>query len=205
MMKSVNISGVVLAGGENSRYGGRIKSNELIGGEKIIDRIVVTISGIFNEIIVVTNTPEEFKRHTNCKIVCDIFKKVGPLGGIHAAMKSSTCEALFVFAGDMPFLEKEIILNQITYYNTGSSEAVLPAIDNRIEPLHGIYRTCLLERVEAYLGSKTDYAIRDFLKSINVDHYRLNNSPDIVRVFTNINTPEEAQKAIKDSDNRFER
>lgn len=199
MMKSVNISGVVLAGGANRRYGGKIKANELVGGVKIIERIVNTISGIFNDIIVVTNSPEEFEQLTNCIITGDHFKKVGPLGGIHAAMKSSACEALFVFAGDMPFLDRDIILNQIKYYNSGSSEVVMPAIGNAIEPLHAIYRTSLLERLEEYLGSKPDYAIRDFLKNTKVDLYRLKDLPDIIRAFTNINTPEEALKAIKSS------
>ena len=34
----------------------------------------------------------------------------GPLGGIHAAMKASSNDSIFVFAGDMPFLDKDIII-----------------------------------------------------------------------------------------------
>jgi molybdopterin-guanine dinucleotide biosynthesis protein A len=39
--------------------------------------------------------------------------KAGPLGGIHSALKASTKESLFVFTGDMPLLDKEMIVRQI--------------------------------------------------------------------------------------------
>ena len=54
------ISGVILAGGSNKRFGGITKANVVIGGECIISRIISTISGLFDEIIIVTNKPEEF-------------------------------------------------------------------------------------------------------------------------------------------------
>ena len=55
------ISGVILAGGDNKRFGGILKSNTIIGGETIISRITGTVRDLFNEIIIVTNTPAEFR------------------------------------------------------------------------------------------------------------------------------------------------
>ena len=107
--KAKNISGVILAGGENKRFDGIIKSNIIIRGSSIISRIIDTISDIFEEIIIVTNTPEKFHPFNNCKIVADQFLKAGPLGGIHSAIKASSKESVFIFAGDMPFLDKKII------------------------------------------------------------------------------------------------
>ena len=107
------ISGVILAGGSSKRFGGTTKANVVINGETIISRIISTISDLFVEIIIVTNKPEEFQEFIQYKIVKDQYLKAGPLGGIHAALKASSEDAIFVFAGDMPFLDKEIISDKI--------------------------------------------------------------------------------------------
>jgi molybdopterin-guanine dinucleotide biosynthesis protein A len=198
--KTNNISGVVLAGGLNRRFGGKIKSNAVVGGEKIIERIIKTITPVFEEIIIVTNTPQEFAQFSGFIITKDHFLKVGPLGGIHAAMKASSKESVFIFAGDMPFLDKELIINQIGFYNSSPSEALIPEINDKMEPLHGIYKNLLSDRLEEYLSSEKDYAIRDFLEEVNVDYFRLRDSERTVRAFTNINTLQEAEKAVRNSE-----
>jgi molybdopterin-guanine dinucleotide biosynthesis protein A len=120
--KTKNISGAILAGGDNKRFGGKIKANETIGGGKIIDRIVKTLSQVFDEIILVTNSPLEFNQWRSLKIIGDQYKGVGPLGGIHAAMKASQADAVFIFAGDMPFLCKDLIIKQIELFKAIKSQ-----------------------------------------------------------------------------------
>jgi molybdopterin-guanine dinucleotide biosynthesis protein A len=189
-----NISGVILAGGAGSRFGGENKTNIVIDGEKIIDRIINTLTRIFDEIIIVTNTPGEIEQPSGFKITSDHFLNVGPLGGIHAAMKASSKEAVFIFAGDMPYLDKELIIKQIEFFYSNTAEAVLPVIKNYIEPLHGIYRNLLSERLDVYLSSQKEYAVRDFLKNVDVRYLELKGSKEIIKAFTNINTPGEARR-----------
>jgi molybdopterin-guanine dinucleotide biosynthesis protein A len=78
-----NISGVILAGGASKRFNDIIKTKIVIDGKTIISRIIETIDDIFDEIIIVTNTPDEFKEYANCRIIGDQFLNKGPLGGIH--------------------------------------------------------------------------------------------------------------------------
>jgi molybdenum cofactor guanylyltransferase len=193
-----SISGVILAGGAGSRFGGKNKTSTVIDGEKIIDRIINTLTKIFDEIIVVTNTSGEIEQPSGFKVTSDHFLNVGPLGGIHAAMRASSKEAVFIFAGDMPFLNKELIIRQIELYYSNTPEAVLPMINNCIEPLHGIYRNLLSERLEAYLCLRKEYAVRDFLKNVNVRYLKLKGSKEVIKAFTNINTPGEARKLKMD-------
>jgi len=98
-----NITGIILAGGANTRFEGITKSNVVIGGRTIIARMIDTLKEIFDDIIIVTNKRGEFSDYNNFKITGDQFLKKGPLGGIHAALKASAGEAVFIFAGDMPF------------------------------------------------------------------------------------------------------
>jgi molybdopterin-guanine dinucleotide biosynthesis protein A len=186
-----NISGVILAGGANRRFNGRIKANIIINGKKIISLITDTIGDIFEEIIVVTNTPEEFKESGNCKIVSDQILKAGPLGGIHAAIKASSKEAIFVFASDMPLLNRSIIIRQIEQYNEQKPDVLVPRIDETIEPLHAIYNISLLRTLEEYLLSKQNYAVREFFKLVDVSFIQFDETEEILTAFTNINTPED--------------
>jgi len=189
-----NITGVVLAGGTNSRYGGKIKANEIIGGERIISSILKVISPLFDEIIIVTNTPEAFADITGCIITGDHFLKRGPLGGIHAAMKASSKDAIFVFAGDMPFLNSELILSQVKAFVSNPADALIPAMKGNIEPLHSIYRTDLVNRLENFLTSGTENMIRTFLNELSVRYFNVPESELNTRSFTNINTPADFQE-----------
>jgi molybdopterin-guanine dinucleotide biosynthesis protein A len=183
-----NITGVVLAGGSGKRFNDIIKAKIVIGGSSIISRILNTIGDIFEEIIIVTNTPDEFQEHNNCRIIGDLFLNKGPLGGIHAAMKESGREAVFAFAGDMPLLNREIIFRQIDFYNNNTSDILIPKIEQFIEPLHGIYKNTLTGILEDYLERDNDYTIREFLKKADVRYWKLEGSEMNRRAFTNINS-----------------
>jgi len=196
ILKALNISGVILAGGQNRRFGGINKSNLIIGGSSIISRIINTISGIFPEIIIVTNTPEEFHAFNKYKIVPDQFLKVGPLGGIHSAIKTSSKDSVFVFAGDMPYLDKEMILNQIECFSLCSADVLMPRVNAYVEPLHAIYRNSILRTLDDYLSHNIRSAVRDFLENVNVNYMDLPESEQTKRAFINVNTPDDAGNAV---------
>jgi molybdopterin-guanine dinucleotide biosynthesis protein A len=190
--KAENISGVILAGGENNRFGGFIKSNIIIEGSTILKRITNSISEIFGEIIIVTNTPEEFNICSGCRFISDEYSGKGPLGGIHSGMKASERKSIFVFAGDMPFLDNELIMNQIKHFYQCGSEALIPRIKERIEPLHSIYSNSLFPKLDRYLRTSSKFAVRDFIENVNVSYMELTDNELMKKAFTNINTPDEA-------------
>jgi len=192
-----NISGVILAGGASKRFNSAIKANLVIGRKKIISRITDTIKDVFDEIIIVTNTPEEFAEFNNYKIVTDEYKKIGPIGGIHAALKSSSREALFVFAGDMPLLDKKFINRQIDFYNSHKCDILVPRINSLDEPLHAIYNLSLLKKLEEYLSGNHDYAVKEFFRVIDVRYMQLEDSEENNNMFTNINSPDDIARIEK--------
>jgi molybdopterin-guanine dinucleotide biosynthesis protein A len=188
------ISGVILAGGANKRFGGITKSNIVVGGKTIISGMIRTIEDLFNEIIIVTNRPSEFRELIRYKIIKDQYLKAGPLGGIHAALKSSSEEAIFVFAGDMPFLNKEIITKQIHEFNKGSYDILIPKVDQFIEPLHGIYRRSVLKDLERFLSEGKTRAVRDFITEVNIGYLKFPKTETNILAFTNINSPSDISK-----------
>jgi molybdopterin-guanine dinucleotide biosynthesis protein A len=190
------ISGVILAGGDSKRFGGITKANIVVGGKTIISGIINIIKDLFSEIIIVTNTPQEFREFSHYKIIGDQYLKAGPLGGIHAALKSSSGDAIFVFAGDMPFLNKEIITGQINEFNNGTCDILIPKIDQFIEPLHAIYGKSVLEDIDRFLFEGKSKAVRDFLFEMNVEYLQIPKTEASNLAFTNINSPSDITKII---------
>jgi molybdopterin-guanine dinucleotide biosynthesis protein A len=188
-MQCKNISGVVLAGGANKRFNGSTKAKIVIDGKTIISRIIDTLTDIFDEIIIVTNTPEEYEEFKKHKIITDVFYKKGPLGGIHAALKASSKDAIFVFAGDMPFLNKGLIIKQIEYYRNHKYDILIPMINENIEPLHGIYDLSVNITLEEYLKADHNKAVREFFKLVKVGYIQFEDSEETRKAFTNINSP----------------
>lgn len=183
------ISGIILAGGPGRRFSGMIKPKIVIDGEPIISRIISVIRDIFDELIIVTTTPEEFTNVGFSRIITDEILNAGPLGGIHAAMKASSGDAIFVIAGDMPYPDKGIILKMIEAYNIANCDALIPQMEEYIEPLHSIYSISMADHLEAYLKRDQSKAVRDYIRSLNVIYFKLEVSEENRRAFTNINSP----------------
>lgn len=186
-----NISGVILAGGENKRFDGLFKPEIVIEGRTILSRISDVIEEIFDELIIVINDPLKFNESRSFKTTGDIFIKAGPLGGLHAALKKSTREAVFAFAGDMPFLDKKLILEMIEIFNAERCQVLVPKVDDHAEPLHAIYHRSVLKDIEKYLSGNNDFAVWKFLNRIDVRYLMLSGSSDIKKAFTNINSSDQ--------------
>ena len=187
-IREFGISGVILAGGAGRLFGGIAKSNILVNGVRIISRIVRTIEDLFSEIIIITNTPSEFPDHFRYKTAGDHFQNAGPLAGIHSGLRSSENDAIFVFAGDMPFLSKEIIAEQIRQFRLNESEILIPMIGDLIEPLHSIYSVSVLAKMERFLAEGKNRSVREFINEMNADYFVLQDSVENRKAFTNINS-----------------
>jgi molybdopterin-guanine dinucleotide biosynthesis protein A len=190
------ISAAILAGGSGSRFRNVVKPKIVIDGVMIISRILSVLNEIFSEIIIVTNTPAEFEEY-RCVTLPDEIRGSGPLGGIHAALKYSSNEAVFVIAGDMPFPDKNIILKMAREFENDACQVLVPRIDGYIEPLHSVYHTSLAVAIQEHLAGKGRIAVIDFLKTIDVRYFDLEKSEENLKAFTNINSPEDIVLAEK--------
>lgn len=187
--------GVILAGGENRRYNGTIKAKLVVDGRPIIEGSLQIISQVFDDILIVTNTADQFSEYRSYRMVPDIFKKVGPLGGLHAALKATDRDRVFMFASDMPGLSMDIIESMIKHFEIITCEILIPRYKGMIEPLHAIYSRSILDRLEDFLRTSDKFAVRDFLKLADVEYLTIENGDDMP--FLNINKPEDMNR-LKD-------
>jgi molybdopterin-guanine dinucleotide biosynthesis protein A len=160
------ITGVILAGGQNRRMGGRVKALLDMQGEPLLSRQLVEMSQICEDIIVVTNTPEILEGviagFTLADVSCipDRFPGQGPLSGMHAACLASTGSQLWVVGCDMPFISAEAAIVMGNLGQETQTDAVIPVIQGKVQPLHGVYdkrigtiiEQCLIENKPKLMG-----------------------------------------------------
>lgn len=183
------MTAVILAGGQAKRAGGRLKTEILVEGKSIFSRMEEVLSRIFDDIIISANIPLEFPPYDKYTRVPDQITGKGPLGGIHSALKASgKSEAVFVFAGDMPFPDEEIIRDMISQYLVSRPDALIPQIGNFSEPLHGIYLTTLAEKIEKFLQTSDDVSVIGFLKTVHTEYFMPPDNEKARKAFTNINS-----------------
>src|SRR6185369_6508048 len=103
---SDRVAGVILAGGQNSRMGGRDKAFLRVNGETVFSRTLSLMRECFPEVLVVSNTPEKYGSYS-VEVTADELPGLGPLGGLHAALGRVQRPYAFVVACDMPFLHVE--------------------------------------------------------------------------------------------------
>ncbi len=185
------ISAVILAGGENKRFNGKTKANIQISGVRIIARTIKVLHELFDDIIIVTNTPDDFKGYSHFTLIPDEIKNVGPLGGIHAAMKVAKNDAVFVFASDMPCISTEMVKRHIEFYHKRKCDAAIPRIKDFKEPLHAIYHKNIFDRLNEFLAGANKYSIENFIKDLNVRYHNLEDTEEFRKAFININTPQD--------------
>jgi molybdopterin-guanine dinucleotide biosynthesis protein A len=94
----------------------------------------------------------------------------------------------------MPFLDKEIISDQINEFNKRGHDVFIPKVDQFVEPLHAIYRKSALNHLEKFLLEGKSRAVRDFLSEVNVGYFQLPKTEKTKLAFANINSPSDLNK-----------
>jgi len=190
---SPRVAGVILAGGRNSRMGGRDKAFLRVNGEPVFARTLALLRRCFAEVIVVSNTPEKYAGYS-VAVIADELHGCGPLGGVHAALGRVTTPYAFIAACDMPFLQVEPIRYLVSLLR--DQDAVVPRWRGDIEPLHALYAARLRPRIaEAVTGGGR--AMRDFLPQVAVDYVpeaAMERVQGAEEAFRNVNTPEDAAR-----------
>jgi len=190
------ISCALLAGGKATRFNGANKALIKIGNRTNFERFLDVTDSIFNETIVVSDNSDHYSDYEKVIVAGDFCKNVGPVGGIHAALKISNCPAVFLFSCDMPFLNKDLILRQIDKFNSLNCSILIPRIGDFIEPLHAVYSKSIVEKLEQHLKTCDNYSIRHFFKETDVFFWDIENNAENRKAFTNINTSHDYLKAV---------
>lgn len=187
-----DVAGVILAGGESSRMG-RNKALMEVNGERMVETAYRRMAELFDEVLLVTNTPETYE-FIPCRKIADIYPGMGPLGGIHAALSNCAAERAFVTACDMPGLNPRLI-RELSSMSSGV-DVVIPETPGGLEPLHAVYSKSCLPKMEKMLrgGERRILSFFDLAQVRLVPRGKIAVLDPDYASFRNVNTPEDYQK-----------
>lgn len=195
-MTTRGCTGVILAGGQATRYDGRPKGLERVGGARIIDRVAAALRQVADELLLIANSPDAEGWLPGVRTAADVLPDQGSLGGIHAALAHAGT-AVLVVAWDMPFVPAELL--SCLRASGSQSDAAVPESGSRrgVEPLCAWYAQACLAPIERRLRDG-DRRVVSFFEDVRVtrlsaEDVRQFGDPELM--FMNVNTPDELLKA----------
>lgn len=187
-------SGIILAGGESRRMGGVSKALLEVGGQRIVERVAVILGRIFEEVIVITNSPEKYE-FLGLPMFTDIRPGYGSLGGIYTGLRKCRGAHGFISACDMPFLVESVIRHLVGL--AAGHDVIIPRLRGYLEPLHAVYGRGCIPYIEELMDAD-DRVIAHFFHKVDLleapEEDLAQCDPNLLFA-TNLNTPEDLRKA----------
>lgn len=181
-------------GGKNSRMNGNVKGLLKIKNSTFLEKIQETLND-FSSIYLSINdkfSKEQKQNFENMgfKIIEDIYKEIGPLGGIYSSLLNCKEEYLFITACDMPFITKnsiEVLCNKVDKNTDG---VVFYDKNNKLYPLGAIYSKNVLPIIEEMIEKKY-YKLSYLIENSNFVKINIEKTDIPLKVLSNINTLQE--------------
>ncbi|AQR95436.1 molybdenum cofactor guanylyltransferase [Clostridium saccharoperbutylacetonicum] len=180
----MDIGALILAGGKSRRMNGNNKAFLKFQNKSFIESIADRFAG-FDNIYISVDEKEKYK-HLSFTLIEDMYKDIGPIGGIYSALKSIEEKYIFVTACDMPKINREFI-NFVCDSLTEDIECIVTQdIKGRIYPLGGIYSKALLGKIEEMIKEE-DYKLLNLIKRSNTKIISLSENNFSENILDNIN------------------
>jgi len=186
------VTGVILAGGQSTRYGGLPKGLERVRGVRIIDRVRSALEPVVDEVLLIANDPHASDWLPGVRCESDVLRDVGSIAGIHAALVHAG-GAVLVVAWDMPFVPTALLR---ALRDAGAdADAAVPESDSRrgLEPLCAYYGPACTTAIERRIasGDRRVIAFYDDVRLTRLSSIDVAAFGDPALLFMNVNTPEE--------------
>ena len=175
---------------------GRDKVHLKLGGEALIERVLAAVARLEVPCALIANRSEGFA-HLGLPIHADLRPGMGPLGGLHTALSTTSAEAVLLLACDLPFVTARFL--RFLVGQLGNHQAVVPRGEDGFQPLCAVYARSCLPAVERLLDTDAFKVMRLFAEVdmcvLESDEWREFDPHG--RLFVNLNTPEDYQRALE--------
>jgi molybdopterin-guanine dinucleotide biosynthesis protein A len=188
-----DLSAFILAGGKSTRMG-TDKAFVLLEGCTLLARMLDLARKITSNVHIVGD-PAKFAPFAPA--IEDIFPGCGPLGGIHAALRSSRTDLNVILAIDVPFVSQTLLDYLIFRAKNSDANVTLARAVGGFQPLCAVYRRRFADLAEDALRAgryKIDALFGQTSAQI-IGEDELEVAGFSPRIFRNLNTPEELAAA----------
>ncbi len=160
----MNISAVLLAGGESRRMG-EDKATLIFNGEPLWRRQLETLRNLEAKEIFVSGRIDPSWRPSDAEFVSDNPAARGPLSGIAATLARIRTDHLIVLAIDMPFMTDGYLRLLLAQIAPGCG--VVPFVGERAEPLAAIYPRDVDVDLTGAIG-RSEFSLQHLVRSLLV-------------------------------------
>jgi molybdopterin-guanine dinucleotide biosynthesis protein A len=131
------------------------------------------------------------------RVVEDVYRDRGPLGGIHAALSGSTTEVNVMLAVDLPFVTQKLLQYLLSRALESGAMVTVPRTGSGFQPLGAVYRRGFAEVAEQSLleGKNKIDSLFARVETCVIEESELVRAGFSEQMFRNLNTPEELEKA----------
>ncbi|PKN83340.1 MAG: molybdenum cofactor guanylyltransferase [Chloroflexi bacterium HGW-Chloroflexi-8] len=188
----------IQAGGKSTRMGSN-KAKVTFLGQPLILRILERVQHLAGQVMILSNNNDlEYDVLAGIPIHADLMSGIGPLAGLYTSLKLARTPYVALVACDMPFASTQLIQYELEVIKTLDCDVVIPETENGLEPMHALYRreTCL-PNIEAAIANNERRLISWFpgMKIETISTAVLRKIDPQLRMFLNINTPEDLESA----------
>lgn len=192
----MEISGVILAGGQASRMGGGDKGLLRLGGATLLDHVISRLSPQCTALAINANGNSDRFRPYNLPVLPDgIEGQPGPLAGILAAMEWAAAEgtqSVVTVAADTPFFPRDLVARLAEPAGLALASSQQPGEAPMQQPVFGLWpvelRGDLRSSLLAGQRKVRQWAAQHNAAQVVFPH-------DGVDPFFNVNTPEDLKQA----------
>ncbi len=188
------VTAFILAGGKSTRMGAD-KAFVTLDSRTLLARAIDLARSATPDVRIVGD-PVKFAPFA--PVVEDVIRNCGPLGGIHAALRSSQTELSLILAVDVPFVPPALLQYLISRArNSASATVTVAKAGGGWQPLCAVYRREFAAAAEKSLRAghyKID-ALFEATQTQLITVEELEAAGFSPRVFRNLNTPEELAEA----------
>lgn len=188
----------ILAGGAARRYGGHDKSGLIVAGQPILERQLASVRDVAGSVLFVTNAPERSLPHP-VRIVGDVVRGKGAIGGLFAALLCSTTPWTLALGCDMPFVTTPFLKYLCSLAEREDAEAVVPRSVDGLQPLCAAYSAHAVAAVRRQIEGQS-LKMTDLLSKLRVREVPASEVAAFDprgTLFFNINSPEDYQRALE--------
>lgn len=197
MMESIrpdkdSITGLVLAGGQGARMGGRDKGLIAFKGREMIGWVLDALRPQVGQLLISANRNLDRYRRTGVPIVSDAGRDfAGPLAGIAAGFHASSTPYVAVVPCDGPFVPDDLV-NRLGHAFSAADIEIAAAHDGeRLHPTFALLDRRVADDLDAYLAGGG--------RKVQAFYYDRRFAPvdfsDRPGAFINVNTPDDLERA----------
>ncbi|MCE9682852.1 molybdenum cofactor guanylyltransferase MobA [Halomonas alkalisoli] len=184
-----DVTGLILAGGQGRRMGGRDKGLEPFAGRPLVAHVRARLEGRVASVWINANRHHETYRGLAERVVADIEGDYqGPLMGIYTGLRTAETPWLLVVPCDTPALPMDLVERLVA--GIGEGDIAVAHDGERLHPVVALLRVSLADDLEAALAGGERKIDRWYARH---DWYRVDFS-DCPESFTNLNTEDDKQR-----------